>query len=159
MTRRSTEGAAALEFAIVALAFIALLMLALEVGWQMAIEAALNAGARSASRFGTTGAVVAPGITPAPTDRNSSIAQIVISTSGGLLQPSRLQISEKTYPDFAAIAGGAGTPGPGGASEVVQYTFEYAQPYLTPVAAAISGQSQFIHRVSVTVLNEPFPAN
>lgn len=159
MTRRSTEGTAALEFAIVGLAFIALLMLSLEVGWQMVVEAALNAGARAASRFGSTGAVAAPGISPAPTDRNDSIAQTVIAASGGLLRPSRLQISETSYPNFAAITGGAGTPGPGGASEVVRYTFIYLQPYLTPIAMAITGQPQSIHRVEVTVLNEPFPSN
>jgi hypothetical protein len=42
---------------------------------------------------------------------------------------------------------------------VVQYTFTYTQPYLTPIAVAITGQQNLIHSVQVTVLNEPFPSN
>ena len=56
-------------------------------------------------------------------------------------------------------SGGASTPGPGNASQVVQYNFTYTQPYLTPVAAAITGDTQMIHHVQVVVLNEPFPSN
>ena len=157
-TRRLSSGAATLEFAIVGLVFITLVMLCMEVGYQMAIDAALNAGARAASRFGSTGATVAPKLTPAPTNRSDSIWQIVLQYSGGLLQISRLQISEQAYADFATLAGGrGGTPGAGGGGEVVQYTYTYTQPYLTPFAAALAGQSQVIHSVRLTVINEPFP--
>ena len=55
--------------------------------------------------------------------------------------------------------GGAGTPGPGTANQVVQYAFTYTQPYLTPIATAITGNQEMIHSVQVTVLNEPFPTN
>lgn len=157
MTRRGSPGAVALEFAIVGSALVTMFLLALEVGWQVAIDAALNAGARAASRFGSTGTTVAAGITPAPTDRNASIEQLTIVTSGGLLLPSRLQINEMSYASFAALSSGAGTAGPGDASQVVRYSFTYTQPYLTPIAAAITGQSQIVHSVTITVLNEPFP--
>jgi Flp pilus assembly protein TadG len=160
MKPHGTRGAATIEFAIVGMVFITLLLLAMETGWQLMIESALGAGARAASRFGTTGTTVAAGITPAPTDRSSSIIDIVINTSGGLLLANRLQITEATYASFAALAaGGVSSPGPGSASQVVQYTFTYTQPYLTPIAAAITGQAQLVHSAKVTVLNEPFPAN
>ena len=159
MNLRSRSGAAAVEFAIVGMAFVALLLLAMEVGWQMVIDSALGIGARAASRFGTTGATVAQGVTPAPTDRNTSIEDLVILNSGNLLQPDQLQITETSYASFAAIATGGGTSGPGTASQVVQYTFTYTQPYLTPMAAAITGQSQVVHSIQITVLNEPFPTD
>lgn len=158
MKRARTTGAASVEFAIIGLAFVSLLLLAVEVGWQMLIDSALGAGARAASRFGSTGTTVAAGITPPPPDRNTSIEDVLIANSGGLLQASQLQITEASYASFAAIAaGGPSTPGPGGAGQVVQYTFTYSQPYLTPIAVAITGQQQAIHTVQVTVLNEPFP--
>lgn len=160
MKRDATSGAAALEFAIIGTAFVSLLLLAVETGWQLVIEAALNAGAQAASRFGSTGATVAPNIVPPPATRNNSIQQIIIQNSGGLLQIAQLQIAEASYASFAAVtAGGPSTPSAGSASQVVQYTFTYTQPYLTPLAATIMRKSNLIHSVNVTVLNEPFPAN
>jgi len=159
MRPRGTSGAVAIEFAIVGLAFISLLLLTMETGWQLLIDSALGAGARAASRFGSTGTTVAAGVTPPPPDRNTSIQDLVIQNSGNLLLPSRLRITEASYANFAAVSGGGGTPGPGNASQVVQYTFTYTQPYLTPMAAAITGQQNLIHSVQVTVLNEPFSAN
>jgi Flp pilus assembly protein TadG len=49
MTPRHTSGAVAIEFALVGLAFISLLLLAMETGWQLLIDSALGAGARAAS--------------------------------------------------------------------------------------------------------------
>lgn len=158
MNRACRAGATSIEFAIVALAFVTLLLLAMETGWQMVIEAGLGAGGRAASRFGTTGTVVAPGLTPPPVSRDDSILQLVLLNSGGLLQATQLTISETSYASFSAIAGGGtGTPGPGGAGQPVQYTFTYKQPYLTPIAIAIAGQDFLLHTLTVTVLNEPFP--
>jgi Flp pilus assembly protein TadG len=134
MTALRRSGATSVEFAIIGLAFMAMLMLAVDAGWQMAIDAALGAGARAAARFGTTGAAVAQGISPAPSNRNTSIVDLVILNSGNLLQPSNLQITETSYASFAAIASGGGTTGVGNSGQVVVYTFTYTQPYLTPVA-------------------------
>ena len=154
------SGAVAVEFAIVASVLVSLLMLAMETGWQLVIELALGAGARAASRFGSTGTTIAAGITPPPPDRNTSILQTAILHSGNLLQASRLQISEASYASFSAACGGGGsTPGPGIGTQVVCYTFTYTQPYLTPIAAAITGDLSMVHSVAVTVLNEPFPSN
>jgi Flp pilus assembly protein TadG len=160
MTRSRTSGAAAVEFALVSMVFVSLLLLAMEVGWQLLIDSALGAGARAASRFGSTGTKVATGIDPPPADRNASIKAILIQNSGGLLISDRIQIMTASYASFATLqSGGASTAGPGTAGQVVLYTFNYIQPYLTPIAAAITGQPQMIHSVQVIVLNEPFPTN
>jgi Flp pilus assembly protein TadG len=156
--RARTAGAVAVEFAIIGLVFISLLLLAVDAGWQLVVDAALGAGGRAASRFGTTGATAPAGMTPAPTSRTDSITQIVIQTSGGLLQPAQLQFTARSYANFAdAIAGVRGTDGPGNAGQIVQYTFIYTQAYLTPIAIAIAG-SQMVHTLTVTVVNEPFPS-
>ncbi len=157
MTTRRRAGATTVEFAIIGLVFMTMLMLAVDAGWQMAIDAALGAGARAAARFGTTGATVALGISPAPADRNTSIVDLVILNSGNMLQASRLQIIDTSYASFAAIASGGGTAGPGNASQVVLYTFTYTQPYLTPIAAAITGSQHVVHSIQLVVQNEPFP--
>ena len=57
------------------------------------------------------------------------------------------------------VAEAEDTPGPGIGTQVVCYTFTYTQPYLTPIAAAITGDLSMVHSVAVTVLNEPFPSN
>jgi Flp pilus assembly protein TadG len=160
---RGTSGAAAVEFALVSLAFISLLLLTMETGWQLLIESAVNTGAMAASRMGSTGVAVAAGITPPPPDRNGSIQAVLIQNSGGLLQADRLQIAEASYASYSALASDTanvnGAIGAGTASQIVHYTIVYTQPYLTPIAAAIAGQSALIHTVQVTVLNEPFPSN
>lgn len=158
MIARCRQGAASVEFAIIGLAFISLLMLALDAGWQMVVDAALGAGGRAAARFGTTGATAAPGITPAPTSRNDSIVELVIVNSGNLLRADRLQVTATSYASFAAIGSG-GTAGPGNAGEVVRYAFTYTQPYLTPMMATLTGASQVVHTLQLVVQNEPFPQN
>jgi hypothetical protein len=157
MTAHGQRGAASIEFAIIGLVFLSLLMLAMDVGWQLVIDSALGVGARAAARFGTTGVTVAAGITPAPTNRADSIVDLVIVNSGNLLQAERLQILETSYANFAAVGGAGGTAGPGSAGQVVQYTFTYTQPYLTPIAMTITGASQVVHTLQLVVQNEPFP--
>ena len=78
MNARGTSGAAAVEFALVSLAFISLMLLTIETGWQLLIESATNTGAMAASRMGSTGTTVAAGITPPPPDRDSSIRAVLI---------------------------------------------------------------------------------
>jgi hypothetical protein len=158
MKRARGAGTVAIEFAIIGSVFVSLLLLAMEVGWQMVIEAALGAGGRAASRFGTTGALVAAGVTPPPTTRDGSILQLVLLNSGGVLQPTLLQITENSYASFTdAVNNVHPTSGAGSAGQVVRYTFTYNQAYLTPIAIAIAGQNSLIHTLTVTVLNEPFP--
>lgn len=160
MTPADRRGTTTLEFAVVGSAFTALLLLSIELGWQLVIDAALAAGARVASRFGTTGATVPSGMTPPPASRADAIQRLVITASGGVLLPTRLAVSEMTYPNWSAIGQtGAGTAGAGAAGQIVQYTVRYTQPWLTPLAAALAGSSAMTHTATVVVLNEPFPSS
>jgi hypothetical protein len=160
MKRGRNAGTTTVEFALVGVAFISLLMLTLEASYQMLIETALIAGGRAAGRFGTTGATVPYGMKNPPGTRTASLLQLVIQNSGGLLLANRLTIADMSYASAAMLATGkGGTAGPGSAGQVVLYTFTYSQPYLTPMAMAITGAQQLVHSVTVTVLNEPFPSS
>ncbi len=156
--RRDRRGATAVEFAIVGMVFLTAVLLLMETCWQAAIGAALDYGARTASRFGSTGATALPGQPSPPTGRAGAIMQLVLQSSGGLLSASNLTLSEASYSSYAAAAGGTGgTSGAGNAGQVVQYTLSYTQAFLTPLAPLITGKAAIIHQSVVTVLNEPFP--
>jgi Type II secretion system (T2SS), protein F len=84
---------------------------------------------------------------------------LVIQNSGGLLKPEHLQFSARSYANFAdANADIRGADGPGTSGQIVRYTFNYTQAYLTPIAIAIAGAPQLVHSLTVTVVNEPFPS-
>jgi Flp pilus assembly protein TadG len=154
------KGATTVEFAIVGAAFMSMLMLTFELGYQMLTDALLNSGGRVASRFGTTGATTPYGMKNPPGTRDAAIPQLVIQNSGGLLVSSRLTVSSMGYPSTAKLATGAGgAAGPGTAGQIVRYTLTYKQPYLTPVAAMLTASLQWVHTVTLTVLNEPFPSS
>jgi len=153
-------GTTMVEFAVVAGAFVALVLLTCEVSYQVTIDLALNFGARAASRFGMTGAAVPTGMTPAPASRAAAIQQLVVNATGGLLQSSRLALVETAYPsvpDFVTAT--AGSAGAGGPTQIVQYTLTYTQPYLTGIPALIMRQNFLAHHATVVVLNEPYPAS
>ena len=96
----------------------------------------------AASRFGSTGTTSPAGMTPCPPDRNTPYCRLVLQNSGGLLQASRLVIAEASYASFAAPWRRRRHPGratePGRA-----YSFTYTQPYLTPIAMAITGAQRW----------------
>jgi len=156
---RGRSGATAVEFGIVGGVFVMLILLTMETCWQLVIAAALDYGTHVASRFGITGAAAPANMSPPPPSRAAAIQALVIQSSGNLLSPTRLAISENDYASFAAVGGTAppaGT-GPGSGGQVVQYTLSYNQPFLTPLPAALLGQAGITHQTTLTVLNEPFP--
>lgn len=158
--RRDRRAATAVEFAIVGLAFITLMLLVVETGWQLVIGAALDQGARAASRFGATGSAAPPGISPPPPTRSAAVAAVVVYASGGLLNPLQLTVTMQSYPGFSTFnQAGAGTSGPGIGGQVALYTFAYTQPFLTGIAASIVGANSIVHHATVAVQNEPFPAS
>ena len=149
------RGGSAVEFALTASIFMSMMLLTMEVCYDLAVGAALDHGAWMASRFGTTGSLTASGLNTS--DRGSSIAAVVIQNGGSLLSSTQLQIGESAYANFGNAAGKiGGSSGPGTSSQVVTYTLTYSQPYLTPIAAALAGSANLIHTSTVVVLNEPF---
>lgn len=149
------RGMVAVEFALVSAAFFTIMLLTMEVCYDLAIGAALDFGGRAASRFGTTGAVTLPGA--GGTSRVDSITGIVIQTAGGLLSATNLQMTEASYANLAALNSGApGIDGPGGTSQFVVYTLTYTQPWLVGLTVGLTGSASLIHTSSLVVLNEPF---
>lgn len=149
-----------MEFALVAPALLALVWLLIECGMQLATQAALDYGARQASRFGMTGAAVPPSLaaeSPPPT-RAQAIVQLVVQAGGGLINASRLNVTVQSYAGFGSVGqSGSATAGPGGSGSVVQYQLSYLQPYFTSYAAAVIGAAFQLHTASVLVQNEPYP--
>lgn len=151
MIRRGRRGVAALEFALCALPLLALLTLAVEAGWQLAINAALENGARRASRLGLTGSM------PAGGTREQAITRAVLEAAP-ILQAGRLEVTLRAYPGFAALSQpGAGQAGAGAAGQVVEYRLTYQQPVLGPLARAFWGAT--VEHAAVTLVqNEAFPS-
>ena len=148
-------GVSTVEFALVAMVFMTMLLVTMEVCYDLAIGAALDHGARAASRFGTTGALALPG-SPI-NNRLAALQAEVINNSGMLLSAANLQMSETSYSGFGnALGGSGGVDGPGQAGQVVLYKLTYTQPYLTPIAVAVMGHIAGIYTSTVAVLNEPY---
>ena len=155
------SGATAVEFALVAGAFLTMMMLTVEVCYDMAVGAALDAGAHAASRFGITGATALPGATGGSGNtadsRLAAMQAIVIQNGGTLLSATNLQMAMSSFATFDnAMSATGGTTGPGSAGQVVSYTLTYNQPYLTPIAAVLMGSANLIHTSQMVVLNEPY---
>ena len=157
---RARDGATAVEFGLVALCFLMLLVMVIELSWQIATGAALDYGARQASRFAVTGSCNPPGVTVAsPTNRSGLIKAVVSQSTGNFIVPSTLNISSAAYNSFGNyqnVANGAASAGLGG--NTVAYTLSYAQPYLTGLAQSVLGRTSFTHVITIVVQNEPFIA-
>ena len=112
--RSARSGVTSIEFAAIALALITLAVIILEAGQQLLAEAALEYGARAASRFGITGAAYPPSLAAnPPATRAAAIAAVVVDASGNFLQAARLSVTLASYPQFgAATPPGRGTRRP-----------------------------------------------
>ncbi len=171
MTRRrmGQRGSSAIEFAVLAPVFLLMALGVIEIGMQGAVSAALDIGTRSASRLGSTGTIGASGVNGAvasDASRQTAIRSAVISASGGLLQDSRLTITQQAYSTVAdAAAGQNAASGPGGSGRFVRYTLTYQQPSYagdwSQILTSLFGSSSaipavFVHTSTVLVTNEPF---
>ena len=150
LLRRRT-GSAAVEFAVIGSVFILLLLLIIDVSWQCVTMAALQHGAREATRYGVTGQV------GASNNRPAAILQTVITTTYGVLDSSKLTLVESSAASFSNLASNTGTTsGPGTAGQIVKYTLSYQSNFLTPVAATLYGASFIKLTTVMMVKNEPF---
>lgn len=156
--RLGGRGASTLEYALLMPAVFTVFLVCIEFGWQLAVGAALDYGAQRAARLGTVGSAVANGATAPDGARKSAIRAIVLNSTAGVLQDTRLgEIATKNYAGFGA-AGGKGADGPGAGSQVVQYQLSYVQPFVTgSLAETIMGRPSITHTSTVILANEPFP--
>jgi len=154
--RLGRAGVTSIEFAAIALCFVALVLIVLETGMQLLVQGALEYGAREASRFGVTGAAYPPSMAgnPPPT-REAAIGDVVVNATGGFLNAANLTVTLASYAGFRSPLPPAANAG--GPSNAVQYTLAYTQPFMTSLAASIIGRGYLIHTVVFWVENEPFP--
>ena len=155
------EGAAIIEFAIVAPVLFLLLIGFIEIGMILfattVVEGATNIGARIGKTGYTTG-----GLTP-----EQYITSRIDQLSAGLLDSSKLKITMQAYADFSTIGNGNPCtpgqapcpyiPGPGGNGQVVLYRVTYPWALFTPMMAKLMGNGNGIFTISsvATVKNEP----
>lgn len=146
------DGVAALEFALIAPAFILLLFGSFEVLMIMFTLTLAEGGLREAARFGVTGQEVDP------VERQKKILKIVENHTHGLIEISNANVTMTVYPDFTGDDGGLeGTPGAGSSNDVVFYRLNYEWEYMTPVFAVFSGLGHNLPlSATVAVRNEPF---
>ncbi len=173
------RGAMAVEFAVTAMAFFTLVLLLLEMAWQMAVGAALDHGAREASRWAITGQGMSTGGGPVASpilveadavlsSREQEVLRRVVSSSGLPLR-GVLGVTVRPYRSFAEAGAAnlspcAGRPpttsvtgSAGGAGAVVRYDVSYTSAGLTPIGRSLLPSGLLLHCVVLLTTNEPFP--
>jgi Flp pilus assembly protein TadG len=155
---RSRRGTTALEFAIAAVPFVLLLIGIMELAWQGATAAALDAAVLRASRFGITGQATLAGEPPQYTCRSDTIKWVISNSTGGFLKPENLVVTTAAYGSASALSGGTPVAGAGTGGQVVTYGVTYTQPFLTGSAwiNLVGGSGSLKHQATVVVKNEPF---
>lgn len=153
--RLGNSGNAAIEFAMAGLGFVLFLAFAFETALQLAVGAALDRGARTASRTGALGS-----LTGDATAQSQAIGRLVVGAAPGLLTDNRLTVAVESFPGFSQVGNAAAaTPGVGAPSQASRYSLSYRQPIFTGatfVKQAI-GRDYFEHRAVLVVKNEPAP--
>ncbi|MBV9750849.1 MAG: pilus assembly protein [Acetobacteraceae bacterium] len=158
--RRDRRGTTALEFALVGPVFIVMLLMVFEFGIQLAVDLALSYGAGAAARYAITGAVTGTsGSKGSNSTNDTTIRNLIVSSTGGLLNPNRVMVSATSYSNPLSYAAGSGkTSGSNGyAGSIVVYSISYTQPFLTGLPALVaSGTKSITHQATVIVENEPY---
>ncbi len=163
--RRSwRRGAAASEFALIAIPFFVLILAVMEAGWQLATGAALDHAALRASRYGMTGANTPPSRQTQnqgnnlPTCRSGNIRWMLSRATGGLIRNnSNLVVTTTNWSGVGASGSGSGTSGAGAGGQIVSYTVTFRQPFITGgLGRLLWGTDAFTHTAYLLVKNEPF---
>ena len=155
-----SRGTTALEFAMLAPILFLIVAGVIEISAQATVAAALDFGARRASRMGVTGSIDGTGTMASDQMRTEALKSTVLSSSGGILTDDRLQLSQSSYGTAADVSAGKNvTAGPGKAGQLVRYELIYIQPLLSYSEFGVSWfpLTQFTHKSTVLVKNEPFP--
>ena len=175
---RCRDGATAVEMALVAPFFFALMIGTMEVAVVMFTNVAIEAAVRDGARYGVTGN------TSGSTSREDRLREIISERTLGLVQPTSEDITMKVYPSFAAAgieepyedvngngkwdpgepytdensngARDGGTPGMGASGEVVMYTISYQLPLIGPVVNDLFGVTVLNLSTRIVVRNEPW---
>lgn len=175
---RDADGAAAVQFAILAPALLLLIIGSFEVAMMLFVAGTMESAVLAASRAGVTG------FTEDGVSREERIRDIILDRTMGFVDMDHTVIRTLVYQSFDQIGqpepfsddngNGAHDPGEsftdingngqwdddmgsaglGGPGDVVLYDIEYETGALTNLFAPIFGR--VVHRAAVAVRNEPF---
>lgn len=152
---RDRRGATAVEFALVGASFFVVVLLLIEMCWQVAVASALEIGGREASRWAATGQVPPGGQSP-----SSHVAELVLRSSGLPLNDAGLTVSVDSFPGYGTLATpAAARSGLGGPGDVVRFTVVYVAHGLTPLGQTLLPLGLLQHHFVVLAKNEPYPAS
>ena len=176
--QRCTQGATAVEFAIILPLLLLFIVGSIEMAINLFIGSSIESAVMEASRYGITG-------TEAGVSRADRVLEIVGAKTYGLLDMDKVKMDTLVYQSFADIgqpepfvdqngnkAYNAGEPftdingnakwdadmgkaGLGGPSDVVVYRLTNDWGIITPVMREVMGES-VKHVSSIAVRNEPF---
>ena len=178
---RSQDGAAAVEFALIAPVLLLFTVGIIEMSFMMLTQNIMESATFSASRLGKTG------FTESGMSREETIRNALEEMAGTVMDVNQVSIDSKTYSEFGDVgqpepfvdADGngtrdsgenftdingngtydtdMGTSGLGGAGEVVVYTVSYPWHLTTPLLGSIFGDNGIVNLTARTVVkNEPF---
>lgn len=153
--KKCERATTAIEFALVLPAILLFVFGILEYTMVFLAENVLENAVNAASREGKTGYVTA-GVS-----QQQTIMTAVTTRTAGFLDPSLLTFSAVAYKAFNQLSTPAvGTPGYGGAGDIVVFTISYPWQMMTPLLANIlpnNGQITLASRM--VVKNEPYNTN
>ena len=175
------RGVSALEFALVAPAFILVLAGIIEIAMVMFVSVLAEGGIREAARYGITGQ------DPDGMTREERLVQIIQRHTHGLIAVSADNVTFKVYGDYTYIGseepyvdanGNAqyddgedftdwndngqwdsdtGVDGSGGSGDIVLYEVLYTYEFMTPIFSVFGGEDGALDlTASVAVRNEPY---
>lgn len=177
--RRDRGGAAFLEFALVAPAFLILIFGTIETALVVFLGSTIEASVLEASRFGVTGGTI-PGVS-----REERVRSIIEAKTFGLVDMDELEMDTLVYETFADIGqpepfidadgdgrfdsgedfvdvngngiwdADMGEAGLGGPCAIVVYRVSYEWGIITALMQDIIGRS-VRHESSVAIRNEPY---
>lgn len=148
---RGRRGVAALEFGLIGVALCFLLILTIELFWQVYAAVQLDYGVREATRFSITGSASSAG-TGSPSCRSGTIVWLVTYTTA--LNASQLSVSSSTYSAGSGTLASGATGGSAGQTQT--YLFTYRQYFFTPIASALYGQGYVDHKAVAIIKNEAY---
>jgi Flp pilus assembly protein TadG len=152
--RKDRRGIVALEFGLLVPVIVVVLLMMVEVGWQMTTEMALQHGAHDAARFAMTGQSSVPGLDGSPTCRAQAIVWLVTAEAPGILAPSNLSVMASADNGTSVNSSQSGFGG--NATQTVVWVFTYNQPFLTRLGSWVLHETSMPHQVTMLVQNEPY---
>ncbi len=151
-----SEGAAAVEFALIAPVFFLVFLGIFEVGAVLLVQTSLQTAILQVSRFGRTGSMVT-GQTPQQTAES-----LATTYSFGLVDPSKVVLTVTPYSSFAAIPTNGNAPNNGSqdfgkGNQPMLYTLSYKWTPFTPLVGNLLAPGGSINiMVSTVIQNEPY---